>query len=392
MNILFYMHQFPGVGGMETIAATLAKEFVRRGHEVSFLSHCASKRTSIMTQLPPCIECFKMPDVKHLVSNANRIFLKEIVLRKKIETILYRDSYAEIEGNVLRIGVFAKIITSEHSAPFFCHTEAHPEAYTLRRKIVDVVKRARIHSPYYYEGRRKRFLYENSDVYVLLSDRFFGEFKAMARLFDTRKLRAINNPLAPELEPTCVNLDSKENLMVFVATLSSEKGVMRALEALNILKCNGHVPPGWRFEILGDGVERSKCENYIKEHCLDFVKVLGYVSNPQPFFERAKLLLFPSSREGFGNVLFEAQANGCVPIAFASYSSIFDIVHHGEDGLLVDAFDVKKYAQAIKLLLTDQGTWRAMAQKATKAVDRFSVAKIADQWEALLKEVSQSSR
>ena len=147
------------------------------------------------------------------------------------------------------------------------------------------------------------------------------------------------------------------------------------------------LPSGWRFKILGDGPERGKCEMFISENGLDFVEMLGYVENPQPFFSKAKILLFPSSREGFGNVLFEAQANGCVPIAFASYSSIFDIVHHGVDGLLVDAFDISKYADAINLLMTDGRTWRDLAQESTKATERFKVDKIADQWEILLREI-----
>ena len=388
MNILFYMHQFPGFGGMEAIAATLAKEFVRRGHAVTFLSHRAGKGTSVMTALPEGIRCYQMPDSAHLVSDANRRFLKELVSRNKIETILFLDSYAGIEKNVLGCGVPAKVITSEHNAPFFCYTEAHPESYTLRRRMIDGIRRGRFRSPYYYEGKRKRFLYDNSDLYVLLSDRFYGEFKAMARLFDSRKLRAINNPLAPELVPPRIDLESKENLMVFAGTLSVEKGALRALSALRILKESGSLPADWLFQILGDGPERGRCEAYIREQALDFVEMRGYEANPQPFFARAKLFLFPSSREGFGNVLFEAQANGCVPVAFASYSSVFDIVHHGMDGLLVDAFDIGKYAAAVHSLMTDNVRWHAMAAEAMKATARFEVKKIADEWEKLFDEVS----
>lgn len=387
MNILFYLHQFPGFGGMETIAATLAKELLRRGHVLSFLSHRMGKGTSVMTSLPKQIRCYKMPDVGHLVSEANRRFLKEIVAQNGIDVILFRDSYARIEGNVLGCGVSAKVITSEHNSPYFCHEMAHPENFSLRQRVVDAVLRRRFRSPTFYEGRRKRFLYDNSDLYVLLSDRFYGEFKAMAHLFDSRKLRAINNPLASELVPMQVDWADKENLMVFAGTLSVEKGAMRALMALNKLKMNAMLPSDWRFLVLGDGAERVRCEAYVRERKLDFVEFRGYEDNPRPFFSRAKVLLFPSSREGFGNVLFEAQANGCVPIAFSSYSSVFDIVHHGVDGLLVNAFDVDKYADAIHSLIGDDVKWKLLAQNAMGAKDRFSLNKIADQWEVLIEEV-----
>ena len=387
MNILFYLHQFPGFGGMETIAATLAKELVRRGHDVSFLSHRAGTGTSVMTALPEQVRCYKMPDAGHLVSSENRRFMKEVVSRNRIEAVLFRDSYAPIERNVLDCGVSVKVITSEHNSPFFCHEAAHPEAFSLRRRTIDALRYGRFRSPTFYEGRRKRFLYDNSDLYVLLSDRFYGEFKAMAHLFDSRKLRAINNPLAPELVPSQIDLAAKEKLVVFAATLSVEKGAMRALIALNKLKADGMLPLGWRFLVLGDGPERARCEAYVRERKLDFVEFRGYENNPQPFFSRAKVLLFPSSREGFGNVLFEAQANGCVPIAFSSYSSVFDIVHHGSDGLLVDAFDIDKYASAIRSLLVDEVRWQAMAQKATEVTRRFDVKQVVDKWEGLLEEV-----
>ena len=67
---------------------------------------------------------------------------------------------------------------------------------------------------------------------------------------------------------------------------------------------------------------------------------------------------------------------------------MFDIVHHGEVGLLVDAFDIEKYADAIGSLVLDNVKWHAMAQKATKAVNRFDVSRIADQWEELFREVT----
>lgn len=387
MNILFYMHQFPGFGGMETIAATLAKEFLHRGHSVSFLSHRSGKGTSVMTALPDDIECFKMPDQMQLVSRENRQFLSDIVSRNNIDIILFRDSYAGIENNVLGCGLNVKIITSEHNAPFFCHTEAHPENYTLKHRIAQAIKQRKFRLPYYYEGMRKRFLYDNSDLYVLLSDRFFGEFKSVTRLFDSRKLRAINNPLASELVPKKIDFTAKKNLMIFAATLSAEKGAMRALEALNMLVQKNLLPADWRFQVLGDGPERGRCEAYIQKNNLHFVEMRGYESNPQPFFAEAKLFLFPSSREGFGNVLFEAQVNGCVPIAFSSYSSVFDIIRHGENGILVDAFDIEKYAYAIYSLIADNERWQRMAQEAAKAVDKFNITKIADQWETLFVEV-----
>ena len=391
MNILFYMHQFPGIGGMESVAATLAGELSRRGHAVFILSHKSGLAKSMMSQLPGAAACYKMPDKTHLVSAQNRGYVKRLVGEMHINIIMFMDSYAEIQKNIFGCNIGAKIITSEHSCPFYCTTEEHPERFTFPCRLRQAIRHGRIHLPYYYEGKRKRYLYDKSDRYVLLSDRFYGEFKAMANLLDSRKLRAIPNPISPYIVPEAVNWSKKERLMIFVGTLSEAKGAMRAIVALDILKQRNLLPDGWRVEVLGDGPEHMTCEQYIAERGLDFVRLVGYVEDPRPFYEKAKLLLFPSAREGFGMTLVEAMSNGCVPVAFASYSSVFDIIHHEKNGVLVDAFDIEKYAMSVHSLLTEEKILAEMSREAVKISDKFAIEKIVDLWETLMDEVLQNA-
>ena len=39
MNILYYLHQFPAIGGIETVTATLANWFAGKGYGVTIVSH-----------------------------------------------------------------------------------------------------------------------------------------------------------------------------------------------------------------------------------------------------------------------------------------------------------------------------------------------------------------
>lgn len=389
MNILFYQQQFPGFGGIETVTATLAAEFSRRGHQVQILAHQSGNGTSDMTRLPKAVMVDTMPDTKHLHSRQNQMFLKKLIDERCVNLVVFQDSYAPIEKNLLLRGTSVKIITVEHSSPFYCITEEHPERFTWAHRAMQILKHFKFHLPYHYEGLRKRFLYDLSARYVLLSNRFYGEFKSMARLFDSRKLRSVWNPISPFLVPDQVDWGKKERRMMFAGSLSEGKGIRLAMKALKKLKNEHLLPSGWKADILGDGPERIWCERFLADNGLDFVNLCGSVPNPQPFFARTKILLFPSQREGFGNVLVEAQSNGCVPIAFSSYSSVFDIVHDGEDGILVDAFDIDRYANAIHSLMVDDVKWKSMAQNAMGAKDRFPLDKIADQWEILLEEAME---
>ena len=383
MNIMFYLHCFPGFGGMEAMCGVLTKEFTKRGHNVCILSHKSGRGTSIMTQVPDQVPVYHMPDSSNLVSRANQDYLDRVISENHVEIVLFRDSYAKIEGNLLGRNLPVKIITSEHNMPFFCYTEARPHSDSWAGQIRRLLRNFLRPNIYKMESVRKRYLYDNSDLYVLLSNRFWGEFRAVTRLFDSRKLRAIPNPLAPELAKVPVDLNQKENLLVFAGTLSTEKGAMRALKALKFLRDSQCLPAGWRFEILGDGSERRVCEDFVAVNKMDFVSFEGYQADVSQYFRRAKIFLFPSSREGWGNVLVEAMANGCVPIAFSSYGAVFDIIQNNENGFIIDAFNIEQYAQRLSILMKDDSGRNTLAERAVTVRDRFSVSRIADRWEKL---------
>lgn len=57
-----------------------------------------------------------------------------------------------------------------------------------------------------------------------------------------------------------------------------------------------------------------------------------------------------SDYEGFGMVLTEGMAFGCVPLAFNSFPSLRDIVDEGRDGFIIPPFDIDAYAEQCAFL------------------------------------------
>jgi glycosyltransferase involved in cell wall biosynthesis len=228
---------------------------------------------------------------------------------------------------------------------------------------------------------RRKFLYDFADRYVLLSDRFFGEFRVMAGLGESHKLRSIPNPMAVQLQMAeC----PKKNEVVFCATLTNLKGCDMLLEAWAKI---ADVEKDWHLTIVGDGPQRGELESFAKERNLPRIEFVGYQSDPSPYFARAKILAFPSRREGWGLVLVEAMANGCVPVAFDSYGAVHDIIGDGVNGFIVPAFDIDGYAAALRKLMDDADMFATMQSAALCVPDRFAVEKVAAKWEVLFAEL-----
>ena len=76
--------------------------------------------------------------------------------------------------------------------------------------------------------------------------------------------------------------------------------------------------------------------------------------NPIEYYKRAKILCMTSAYEGFPLVLAEAQTFGTIPIAFNSFASITDIIKDGDNGLLIEPFNISKYASILSELMENE--------------------------------------
>ena len=378
MRLLFYLHQFPAIGGIETVTATLANQFIAGGHSVIVLSHVCKQDDSVGSALDAKVKVLRMPEAV-CVSPSNTAFLQRVIRDNQIDLVIFQDSYVAIEQNLFVPGLSVPVVTCEHNAP--CYNRPFVERGWSVRECV----RRRLW-PYWElrrqraEGAQKRFLYEKSAFYVLLSNRFYGEFRAITGLVDTRKMRALPNPISPRL--SVASPVEKQNEIVFVGTLNHLKGCDMLLSAWRLVE-SSHLD--WCLTIVGDGCERRLLEMQAGD--LARVNFVGYQSDPSPYFARAKIFAFPSRREGWGLVLVEAMAYGCVPVAFDSYSALHDIVSDGRDGIVVPAFDIRMYAKALDKLMSEPLLCQSYGSEARAGTKRFDVSAVDREWQRLFQQI-----
>ena len=95
-----------------------------------------------------------------------------------------------------------------------------------------------------------------------------------------------------------------------------------------------------------------------------------------------------SDLEGFGLVITEAMSFGCVPVVYASYPAVYDIIEDGISGFITPApYDAEITKLRVINLIEDNDMRRSMSASAIRRSECFLVSNIADKWENLLNEI-----
>ncbi len=104
------------------------------------------------------------------------------------------------------------------------------------------------------------------------------------------------------------------------------------------------------------------------------------------------VLALPSAGESFGIVYLEAWAYR-KPVVGARIAAVSALVHHGQDGLLVDPSDAGELAQALAFLLSHPEQASQMGARGREKLERrYTVERIADVVEGVYARVLRRKR
>lgn len=93
--------------------------------------------------------------------------------------------------------------------------------------------------------------------------------------------------------------------------------------------------------------------------------------------------------EGWGLVLTEAMSLGCIPIAFNSFESVYDIIDNEKNGFIIPHFKVKSYIKTLQLLMEDEALCNKISNNAVTKSKKYLIENIGKQWEGLIHEIQQ---
>ena len=137
------------------------------------------------------------------------------------------------------------------------------------------------------------------------------------------------------------NLGISENdfVFIFVGRLVGDKGIHELVDAFCKLKTDS--PKKGSFKLLLVGPFENKLDplqpNLIKEiSCNEDIIAVGFQEDIRPYFAISNVLVFPSYREGFPNVVIQAGAMG-LPSIVSNINGCNEIIINAENGVIVPA-------------------------------------------------------
>ncbi|MDY6207020.1 MAG: glycosyltransferase [Prevotella sp.] len=174
------------------------------------------------------------------------------------------------------------------------------------------------------------------------------------------------------------NCDSKK--VVVLSRLSSEKNL---LDLVFVWKSIEIKHPDWSLHIYGDGVEKKKILDGIKQNGLLTMYLHSYIMDPFSVLLDSSIYVLTSAHEGFPLVLVEAMSIGVPCVAYDCPYGPSEIIKDGEDGFLVKTMNPIEMIQKVNLLIEDEDLRKRMGKYAAVNVKRFDINKIMGQWVSL---------
>ena len=377
-----------GVGGISRVSDILATEFERRGISVFYLT--TPDRNPPPANLVSSRQLFFPCRKFHgIARRRNAAFLENLIREKQVSLIIFQDGAASdfpLPEIVKKTGV--RLFSVSHNLPdcwlkglAVRHAREHRGIFDKWLFPLRVWRHRR------RQISRMRLNYKISDKIVLLSEGFRRGHLAFLKNGDVaQKITAIGNPAT--FPPQSVDFSAKKRELLFVGRMDNgQKRVDLLLQIWAKLEARFSA---WSLRLVGGGYDFDEIRALAKTLGLRRAFFEGY-QKPEKFYRDASIFCMTSAYEGFGMVLVEASAFGCVPVAFDSFAAVHDIISDGENGALVPAFDLEKYAETLARLMTNDAERELLARAALKIPEKFSPEKIGARWEKLFEEILKTS-
>jgi glycosyltransferase involved in cell wall biosynthesis len=115
---------------------------------------------------------------------------------------------------------------------------------------------------------------------------------------------------------------------------------------------------------------------------LSNVTFTGFVENVGDYLAAFDLFVLPSNREGIGSVLFDAM-DRALPVVASRVGGVPDIVHDGENGILIDAGRPDQLRDGILALRADPDRRRALGENGREVAKNYTADVMARKYLAI---------
>ena len=314
--------------------------------------------------------------------------IKDLIAVFKLYTFLKKEKPQIVHTHTPKAGVVGMLAAFLAKVPIRLHTVAGlplVESHGLKKTILHQVEKIT------YKLATNVYPNSNGLQSIILKE----------KLTNTKKLKIIANGSSNGIDTayfskthfTLTQLENKKNelgiassdfVFVFVGRLVSDKGINELVTAFNTLQTTEL--PNSTLLLVGNCEETldpllPKTLALLKNN--PKIKSVGWQEDVRIFYGISNVLVFPSYREGFPNVVLQAGAME-LPAIVTNINGCNEIITHNDNGLIVAKKDVASLKNAMLTIAQQKDLYKKLQRNTRlKIVTKYQQQQV---WDELLKE------
>ncbi|MFZ2170026.1 MAG: glycosyltransferase family 4 protein [Methylococcaceae bacterium] len=354
-----------GSGGAERVAATLANAWAVSGNQVTLMP-TFSGRGECFYVVSPEVRLIYLADLvssrsKTWVNQFSRLFaLRRFMAAEQPDVVVSFLTNVNVAAVIASLGLGIPVIICERNDPFII-----PTSCWLRFAC--------------------RFTYPFADVLMVQTQAVAIKYTTSG--WPLKRLWVIPNPVSDQMLHTHRRLSvSTTKQLLSIGRLAEQKQFDVLIQVFaNLVQRYTN----WSLRIVGEGHLRTTLQQQITDLDLDaYVELAGLSKMIGEELAKADIFALTSKYEGFPNALLEAMTVGLPCVCFDCPSGPREITMDGQVALLVPLNDEQALELALERLMLDADLRQSLGSQARASViERFSLAKILEQWDLLFQEL-----
>ena len=368
---------YPTFGGSGVVATELGMALADKGHEVHFITYNQPVRLDFLS---------------------HNLHFHQVVI----------EEYPLFEYQPYELALSTKMVevVRKYSLEVLHVHYAIPHAYAaymakqmLKEKGLDVRVVTTLHGtditlvgshPTYKSA--VEFSINNSDVVTVVSNnlkettnKLFNITKDIKVIYNFIDAKKYDNAHKEECKRIAL---AKPNERIFTH-VSNFRPVKRVEDVVKIFSAVRKEIPA-KLLMIGEGPERAKAENLVKElNLVDDVFFLGNSTEVAKILCYTDVFLLPSQTESFGLAALEAMAAGSAVIS-TNTGGLPEVNIHGKTGFLSNLGDVADMAKNAILIAKEAATLEVFKQNAKKHTKQFTLESILPVYEEIYRSCYKS--
>jgi|GEM_PF-4651848 len=370
MKIGICIENYTTMGGVERVSSYLYNLLKGGYFDVEMISFWESKDLSnnYFDNIPIKV-------INKSSSCIDKTLFKEYLLALKLDHIIYQMSDIKSAYEFLKIVKECKIRTHVvfHNSPF-----AYFGFLKKSSSLKDQIKFKYFSKP--FNQLLLARVINMSANFVCVGESIAEELRV---LYPSKrnKITFVNNPLHIDYNKKILEVNEKENIVIYGGRLTEIKQVDLVLavwKKIQILKKD------WKFYILGDGPFYDILHNKIINENIEGVKMKGNVSNTFDYLNRSKICILFSLFEGFPTILLEAAYFNNALIINDGYGGSKDIAVQNFNSLYCKNSSLVDLYESFDMYINDSEMLTRHMINSKKILENFSNDKILKKWTKLL--------